>query len=67
MQIVWGGLFVVAAVAVLRGAYALKNGGARGIWNKANRPAVILAATIIAIAWGIFAAIQIGFIPNHAP
>ena len=47
----------------------------RGIWGsgiyvagqRMSRFTVLLAMVIILIAWGLFAAIQLGFISNHAP
>ena len=32
-----------------------------------KRVAILSAAIIILVAWGLFAATQLGFIPNHAP
>lgn len=35
--------------------------------ERVSRPTILLAATIIMIAFGLLAATQLGFIPNHAP
>jgi uncharacterized membrane protein len=32
-----------------------------------NRVTIVVAAIVIVTAWGLFAATQLGFIPNHAP
>jgi hypothetical protein len=39
----------------------------RGDERLYRRVMIISAAIIIAIAWGLFAATQLGFIPDHAP
>jgi hypothetical protein len=39
----------------------------RGDERLYRRVTIISAAIIIAIAWGLFAATQLGFIPDHAP
>lgn len=39
----------------------------RGDERRYNRVAVLGAIIVIVIAWGLFAAAQLGFIPNHAP
>lgn len=67
MQILWVVLIVLAALGIFRGVLAVRNGGTTGIWGRINRPTIMVAAIIIAIAWGLFAATQLGFIPDHAP
>ena len=39
----------------------------RGDEQLYGRVTMIGALIIIAIAWGFFAAVQLGFIPDHAP
>jgi hypothetical protein len=39
----------------------------RGDDRTYNRVTVVGAAIIILVAFGLFAATQLGFIPNHAP
>ena len=39
----------------------------RGDERVYSRVTIMSAAIVIAIAWGLFAATQLGFIPDHAP
>ena len=39
----------------------------RGDERLHNRVTIVGAAIIIVVAWGLFAATQLGSIPNHAP
>jgi hypothetical protein len=57
-------LVPIAVLAIFRGVLAVRNGS---VPSKVNRTTVILAAVSIAVAWALFAATQLGFIPDHAP
>ena len=62
----FGGFFASAAVAAFYKTRARLRGEDLG--NRKVRVATaVAAAVIIALAWGLFAATQLGFIPNHAP
>jgi len=67
--VIWAPLALIVVVAFLafqvRRAY--RNGGMDVIGGRVKPLTVVLAAIIIAVAWGIMAAIQIGFIPDSAP
>lgn len=67
MFFLWAFFTVLAAFGVLRGLGALQRDGVAGIRSRTSRSTRVLAAVVIAIAWGLFAATQLGFIPNHAP
>jgi amino acid transporter len=63
--ILWAGIIAlstVAAFSIVNGVGAMRTGQVQF-----RRPTVVLALIIIAIAWGLFAATQLGFIPDHAP
>lgn len=44
-----------------------ENGGTHSGGTEASRLTIVLAAGIILGAFGLMAAIQLGFIPDHAP
>ena len=46
---------------------AVKNGGFFVGGAKINTPTVVVAISIIAVAFGVIIAIQLGFIQDHAP
>jgi hypothetical protein len=62
MLTVWIILIAVAAVSIFRGMRAVRSGELQFTSVR-----VVLAALIIIVAWGFFAAAQLGFILNHAP
>jgi hypothetical protein len=66
MLVVWSLLVALAAFGVFRGISAVRTRGMTVV-TRANRVTVVFAAIVIIIAWGLFAATQLGFIPNHAP
>lgn len=66
-MLLWSFFIVIAGLAIFNGLRALRRYGVRGVWGEASRPTIIAAVIIILVAWGLFAATQLGFIPNHAP
>lgn len=66
MFVVWALIIALAVFGVFRGLNALRSGGVT-VATRANRMTVVFAAIVIIIAFGLFAATQLGFIPDHAP
>jgi hypothetical protein len=60
-------LALMPIVAFFLAWRSLKRGGFYVAGQKADTPIVITAATIIAIVWGLAVAMQLGFLPDHAP
>jgi len=63
-------LVVIAVCACFAGAaviHALRGNGLRVFGETINKPTVIFAALIIALAWGIAAAAQLGLLGDHVP
>ena len=60
-------LTIGGAFALITAIRAFKNDGVEIAGQRIGRPTVVLAVTIIVTVFIFIAAIELGFIPDHAP
>jgi hypothetical protein len=67
MFIVWAFFLAFTVFGLFRVLSAVRRGGMTVGGTPVSNVTVVLAAATIVIAWALFAATLLGFIPNHAP